>query len=702
MNNKRIILKKINLMKRNIYLSILRSAFAALLLAAAAACSDDTPNDDALPDDDSSNNTADLVTVRFGSGGDDVKPETRTSIDAEGKIVRWTTSDNIGISAVRTDNTDPNMKNVINKLYQPATATVNSTFTPADGAEMELDKGGTYTFYSYYPRKYDASEAKQVSVRLSYMTQTNGTSSEHIGKQDFMWAQQSDIQISDTEESPQVNFKYKHIFPMFVFKLQNAEGKEVKVISVRSADGTTPMRGSMDVSLTDGSTGEVTDGVNYMPLTFNDPMGADGTGRLLTLPHKGETKLIIGLLTTDNVVYEYEQTARYGLEGGLSYKFTFNLAEGDIPNRTVYTAAGKNDDWKIGDESGLRAYALAVNYYGQNRANATLTHDIILNTYTTWEEPIGMNKEISFYQGTFDGAGYTISGLNINRDSGAPYVGLFGYLYDGKVSNLHVTGSVSAKSSKYVGGIAGSVESSSSGIQNCLFEGTVKGKSYVGGIVGENNKGQITACFSSGSVSAENDNTGGIAGYNYGSNASITHCYSSATVTSTTGIAAGGIVGNNSSGKVSFCYATGAVSATDNAGGIAGNNKGTLEKCLALGSEVSCTDTDSNPNVGRVAGYKSSSASIINCRAWEGMKVNSVTIADSDGTSLNGANLTTAACKDKNTYTDGTDGFVETVWTYDMQAPWKYLPWNKELEKMWPTTSKTDHPARITVPAHLK
>ena len=42
-----------------------------------------------------------------------------------------------------------------------------------------------------------------------------------------------------------------------------------------------------------------------------------------------------------------------------------------------------------------------------------------------------VDKYIVIYRGTFDGAGYTISGLyfNTNQD----YVGLFGYIQNGKV-----------------------------------------------------------------------------------------------------------------------------------------------------------------------------------------------------------------------------------------------------------------------------
>lgn len=633
--------------QRGIGGSLLRTALAVLLFASAAACSDNTSNDIPGDGNDDTGNAANLVTVRFASGtGDDATPEARTTIGSDGKIIEWKTGDNIGISAIRTDATEGTKAE--NKKYNPATAAANSTFKPADGAEMQLDDGGTYTFTSYYPYDSSATADKVTYVSVSTMTQTNGTSSDHIGPKDFMWAQETGIGISGTE-SPQVSFKYKHIFPMLVFKIKNAEGKEVKCISVRSANGTTPVQGYVNVSLTNGKIEQVTDGRYDTQLTFTTPMTQDGTGRLLILPKEAGAELIIGLLTTDNSVYQYTKTASQGLEGGKSYEFTFNLTE-EASNREVYTAAGTNTDWQIADESGLRAFALAVNYYGQTQANATLTDNVILSNYAAWEEPIGIDYK-HFYQGEFNGNGYTISGLNINRTSG-DYVGLFGYFLNGTISNLCVTGNVTAEASMYVGGIAGR---NSTTINNCLFIGNVKGKAYVGGIAGQN-FGSITACFSSGSVAAKQQ-YGGIAGGN--NKGTITQCYSSATVTS--GYDAGGIVGETlSTGSVSSCYATGTVSATNNAGGIAGtnNSNATIKNCLALGSEVARASI-SDTTFGRVIGKNY--GAITNCAAWEGMTLpDNVTVTD-NGDGKDGAPLTTADCKKKTTYTSRDFDFTTPV-----------------------------------------
>ncbi len=54
------------------------------------------------------------------------------------------------------------------------------------------------------------------------------------------------------------------------------------------------------------------------------------------------------------------------------------------------------------------------------------TADIDLSGYSNWE-PIGGGGTTDIFQGHYDGAGYTISNLTINRPS-TPNVGLFGHI----------------------------------------------------------------------------------------------------------------------------------------------------------------------------------------------------------------------------------------------------------------------------------
>lgn len=86
-----------------------------------------------------------------------------------------------------------------------------------------------------------------------------------------------------------------------------------------------------------------------------------------------------------------------------------------------------------------------------NNAYFLLTADIELG-FTPWE-PVGKDCVYGF-DGVFDGANHTISGLNV--DNTDIYCGLFGCLKDATVKNLTVGGSVySNEPHAYVGGIAG-------------------------------------------------------------------------------------------------------------------------------------------------------------------------------------------------------------------------------------------------------
>lgn len=122
-------------------------------------------------------------------------------------------------------------------------------------------------------------------------------------------------------------------------------------------------------------------------------------------------------------------------------------------------------------------------------------------------------KTIATFSGVFNGNNHSISGIKFNEKGS--YQGLFRYICeDAAVSNLKVKGKFTPGGSKsYIGGIVGH---NSGTIENCTFEGTVKGENVVGGIAGYNaDVGKILSCVSFGNISGENF-TGGIVGKNSG------------------------------------------------------------------------------------------------------------------------------------------------------------------------------------------
>lgn len=154
------------------------------------------------------------------------------------------------------------------------------------------------------------------------------------------------------------------------------------------------------------------------------------------------------------------------------------------------------------------------------------------------------------FNGTLNGAGYTISNLAINRpDQDA--VGLFGGVASGDIRNLSLTG-VSITGGAAVGGLIGSValDNSNLSISNVSVNGTISGDIYVGGLLGDSQvfDGHLSVDNAqvSGAVTA-NLMAAGLIGQTFvidtDAQTSISNSSNSASVTS--GYGAGGLIGFN-------------------------------------------------------------------------------------------------------------------------------------------------------------
>ena len=220
-------------------------------------------------------------------------------------------------------------------------------------------------------------------------------------------------------------------------------------------------------------------------------------------------------------------------------------------------------------------------------ANAILTANIIVNTgvldanknlvsksdLTEWK-PIGARW--SSYTGTFDGQGYTISGLYFNNPTSS-YVGLFGSIgANGKISNVGVLDSY-FQFSELGGGVCGVNYGT---VRDCKNTGSVRGLAAIGGVCGLNEKGGIIEnSFNEGTVSGTGDNVqqvGGVCGYN---NGTIKSCYNTASVSGQNSV--GGVCGLNSRGIITNCFNEGTVSGQTFVGGVCGNGCGvTTTNCF--------------------------------------------------------------------------------------------------------------------------
>ncbi len=192
---------------------------------------------------------------------------------------------------------------------------------------------------------------------------------------------------------------------------------------------------------------------------------------------------------------------------------------------------------------------------------------------TEWK-PIGARW--SSYTGTFDGQGYTISGLYFNNPTSS-YVGLFGSIgANGKISNVGVLDSY-FQFSELGGGVCGVNHRT---VRDCKNTGSVRGLAAIGGVCGLNEKGGIIEnSFNEGTVSGTGDNVqqvGGVCGYN---NGTIKSCYNTASVSGQNSV--GGVCGLNSRGIITNCFNEGTVSGQTFVGGVCGNGCGvTTTNCF--------------------------------------------------------------------------------------------------------------------------
>ena len=287
---------------------------------------------------------------------------------------------------------------------------------------------------------------------------------------------------------------------------------------------------------------------------------------------------------------------------------------------------------------------------GEVGANAKLTSDIDLGG-EPWT-PIGTGPYPNAYEGTFDGGGFTVSGVNVNNGVEDPWLGMcagfFGFTY-GNVKNLNVSGEIAAESSGdiFIGGIAGSVQYDSyipngANITNCSFSGSVSADSTgghvrAGGVVGQTVgivRAKIAGCtYTGGSVTAvcggqgSNNIVGGIVGQ-ADSSTVVDNCTASSEKISASGESAlnmaGGIAGELKHARMTNCTAaSAAISAegtnSNDAGGITGNAfNGQITGCTYTGGAGSITAKGGEDNnIGGISGALKDSSSVSNC-AWNG------------------------------------------------------------------------------------
>ena len=267
---------------------------------------------------------------------------------------------------------------------------------------------------------------------------------------------------------------------------------------------------------------------------------------------------IIGNVTsaTTNITMncDYSITANFGLFAG-----------GNGTAEDPYQIA----DWYHLDNirNYLNSHFIVINDLDANSIGYTELASETANEGKGWE-PIGiLGLE---FDGTFDGQGYEISDLFINRPDEV-VVGLFGC-----VGELAVVRNIGMVNADVTGGsgVGVLVGASTGEITDCYVTGSVSGELHVGGLAGAVcgpllgcPGGPATLSMSYAIVNVIGiEDVGGLVGIN---DSPVTNCYSMGSVTGNSSV--GGLVGVNV-GIVTNSYATGSVTGNTSIGGLVGEN----------------------------------------------------------------------------------------------------------------------------------
>ena len=360
------------------------------------------------------------------------------------------------------------------------------------------------------------------------------------------------------------------------------------------------------------------------------------------------TSILTGL--TPNTTYYVRAYATNSLGTAYGNEVSFKT--------TIFDGSGTSDDpYLIQNLSDLTVLANNSSYWNKYFIQ---TADIDASQTSTWNSGAGwipIGNTTTLFSGSYDGESHKITGLSINR--AYAYQGLFGYTNGATIKNLgviNVTISVSGDYNQHIGALIG-YASDNSYIENCYSTGSISGQyQNVGGLIGASNNSTVSNSYSTCSV----------------------------TVTGNYHYSTGGLVGYNLDGTVTNSYTTGNVIGSHMVGGLIGNNNNscTVINCFSKGSVTGTAD------VGGLIGYNGGSLNCANS-FWD-TQTSGVT------SSAGGTGLTTAQMKKYLTYFEATWDFIgetengsNNIWGIDesgiTNGGYPFLFWEGYTQKVYPS-----------------
>ncbi|WP_294175187.1 YDG domain-containing protein [uncultured Selenomonas sp.] len=311
------------------------------------------------------------------------------------------------------------------------------------------------------------------------------------------------------------------------------------------------------------------EGKNVKVLNTDDIQNTDGTA-----------------LTGANVTIRSAEAPHIGYDVGNRATANFDESGGSVshsfydyanPN-TSKSASGRG--WDVANLGGAAHtdydYMRVHTVYDLQNINAKrdgryiLAGDIDATATTHWNSGKGfapLGNGANEFTGRLDGAGHTLRGLYINRQSRIK-IGLFGSVKEATIENLSLRDG-NVKAGGYVGGIVGVAEEAV--IRNVSYSGAVAGRDVVGGIAGLVLGGSIQNAWNAGEV--EGDSTvGGIAGQVKEGSIFQNVCNTGAITGNV--VKSGGIAGYIENSRLQNVWNAGTVRGSRKVGGVVGEANG--------------------------------------------------------------------------------------------------------------------------------
>lgn len=271
----------------------------------------------------------------------------------------------------------------------------------------------------------------------------------------------------------------------------------------------------------------------------------------------------------------------------LEYKDTYSNTYSEKPAEP--DAFDKDDDGNLiirtYDDLVKLSELIISDYDVYGSQNYILANNIKASDDSEWTQGIGSVEDNKPFNGTFNGKGYCIVGLNVNSPK---YGGLFEIIGEkGKVQDLFVYDCDFKVSLDTSGGIAA--------INNGTIDHCISGINLTSGIVHINSDITIDAVALNSSIKGEL--SGGIAGEN---NGLITGSRNAAVVT---GAQCGGVAAENN-GKIYGCANSVKIGASSSSvsGGLVGRNCGIIESSYNSGT-VSGNSEKTTGSIAGINGY---------------------------------------------------------------------------------------------------